>query len=196
MPFPSNLEAMFAAGYVYSRAETCPVCGLEVEIYLTPGKREIAMEPMCGKHSPAVRHYQVCNIAPKQEEQSGRGQSTGTAGELEPTRPDSNRSVQVPVDSPDGHGGRSNTTPSVPSGLPVGRCDARSQIKLHGVTDPNHQIIAVGWDDGTLVVQFKTAKWSYANVPEDLFLKLRRVPFAYRQFNSTIKGKFTATKME
>jgi len=54
----------------------------------------------------------------------------------------------------------------------------------------------VGWDDGVLVCQFKTAKWSYAGVPEAEFVKLRRVPYAYRIFISNIKGKYPATKLE
>jgi hypothetical protein len=54
----------------------------------------------------------------------------------------------------------------------------------------------VGWDDGVLVCQFKTAKWSYAGVPEAEFVKLRMVPYAYRIFTTNIKGKYPATKME
>ena len=68
---------------------------------------------------------------------------------------------------------------------------------MHGVTDPNHQLIAVGYEPvtGTLVCQFKTAKWSYAGVPENEYLKLRKNPFAYRIFTTNIKGKYPATKM-
>ena len=70
---------------------------------------------------------------------------------------------------------------------------------MHGVTDPNHQLIAVGYEPvtGTLVCQFKTAKWGYGpGVPEAEFMKLRHSPFAYRIFTCNIKGKFTATKLE
>jgi hypothetical protein len=78
----------------------------------------------------------------------------------------------------------------------VGGHDARS-IKLHGVTDPNYQLLAAGWYDGTLVCQFKTAKWAYGPyVPEAEYLKLRNSPYAYRIFTSNIKNKFTATKLE
>ena len=31
-------------------------------------------------------------------------------------------------------------------------------------------------------------------MPEDLYLKLRRVPFAYRQYIATIKGKTSLTR--
>jgi len=54
----------------------------------------------------------------------------------------------------------------------------------------------VGWDDGVLVCQFKTAKWGYAGVPEAEFVKLKRAPYAYRIFTTNIKGKYPATKME
>lgn len=67
MPFPSSLGEMFAAGYEYARCETCRDCGLDVEVYLTPGKRELLMEPMCGEHSPAVRHLERCDISAKEK---------------------------------------------------------------------------------------------------------------------------------
>ena len=54
----------------------------------------------------------------------------------------------------------------------------------------------MGWDDGVLVCQFKTAKWGYAGVPEAEFVKLKRAPYAYRIFTANIKGKYPATKME
>jgi hypothetical protein len=141
---------MFSSGYDYARWEHCAACGETVELYTTPGGRTIAMEPMCSRESPAVRHYLVCKPAnPTPEEQKPQEQAV-----------------------------------------------APQQIAMYGVNDPNHQLIAVGWDDGVLVCQFKTAKWSYAGVPESEFYKLRRVPYAYRIFISNIKGKYPATKLE
>ena len=72
-----------------------------------------------------------------------------------------------------------------------------ADVSMYGVTDPNHQLIAVGYEPvaGILVCQFKTAKWSYLGVPENEFLKLRKVPFAYRIFTTNIKGKYPATKL-
>ena len=64
------------------------------------------------------------------------------------------------------------------------------------MNDPNHQLIAVGWDDGILVCQWAKGKGQHTGVPEDLYLKLRRVPFAYRQYIATIKGKYPYTKLE
>ena len=150
MPFPATLAAMFSSGYDYARWEHCAVCGEPVEVYTTPGKREIAMEPMCSRESPAVRHYEVCKP--------------------------------------------SNPTPEAQK--PQEQAAATRQIAMYGVNDPNHQLIAVGWDDGVLVCQFKTAKWGYAGVPEAEFVKLKRVPYAYRIFTTNIKGKYPATKME
>ena len=150
MPFPSTLDAMFSSGYDYARWEHCAACSETVEIYTTPGKREMAFEPMCSSESPAVRHYLVCKPAnPTPEEQKPQEQAV-----------------------------------------------APQQIAMYGVNDPNHQLIAVGWDDGVLVCQFKTAKWGYAGVPEAEFVKLKRVPYAYRIFISNIKGKYPATKLE
>ncbi len=60
MPFPINLESLLAAGYVFLRSETCPACQEPVEVFTTPGKRELAMQPMCELLRPAVRHYLVC----------------------------------------------------------------------------------------------------------------------------------------
>ena len=69
MPFPSDLAQLKAAGYTYLRSETCPVCHEPVEIYSTPGKREIALNAMRDERvgftllpmgEPAVRHYETC----------------------------------------------------------------------------------------------------------------------------------------
>jgi hypothetical protein len=74
---------------------------------------------------------------------------------------------------------------------------APRQIAMYAVTDPNRQLLSVGWDDGVLVCQWaKDKKGQHTGVPEDLYLKLRRVPFAYRQYIATIKGKFPYEKME
>jgi hypothetical protein len=69
---------------------------------------------------------------------------------------------------------------------------------MYGVNDPNHQLLAVGYDpvDCVLVCQWAKGKGKHTGVPEDLYLKLRRVPFAYRQYISTIKGKYPYTKVE
>ena len=150
MPFPTTLAAMFSSGNDYARWEHCAACGEPVEIYTTPGGRTIAMEPMCSRESPAVRHYLVCKPAnPTPEEQKPQEQAV-----------------------------------------------APRQIAMYGVNDPNHQLIAVGWDDGVLVCQWAKGKGQHTGVPEDLYLKLRRVLFAYRQYIATIKGKFPYTKME
>ena len=67
MAFPLNLEEFLAAGYELIRPErypdpdTCPVCGDAVEVFTTPGKRKISMNPMCLPTSPAVRHVLTCS---------------------------------------------------------------------------------------------------------------------------------------
>ena len=87
-----------------------------------------------------------------------------------------------------------NPTPEAQK--PQEQAAAPRQIAMYGVNDPNRQLIAVGWYDGVLVCQFKTAKWSYVGVPEAEVIKLRNSPFAYRLFTLNIKGKFPATKLE
>lgn len=151
MPFPPNLEAMHAVGYEYVRAETCRECGLEVEVYLTPGKREIQMEPMCGNHSLAIRHLEVCtpsgrcNIAPKQE------------------------------------------PPSAPRSGP-----------WHAVTDPNGQLLGVKYDpvDGIFRCRWRKGEGFHTGVPEEIFLTIQRVPFAYSYYQRRVKGQFPYTKVE
>ena len=192
MPFPLDLESLLAAGYTFARSEICPVCQEAVEVFTTPGKREIALNPMCELLRPAVRHYETCNVTPKQEATNG---STGNDVQDAQGR-DSDRGVDGAV----GHASRevreADNEPSVQRGLPVGGHDAQgSGIKLYGVTDPNKQLLAVGWDDGVLVCQWSKSKGQHTGVPEDLYLKLRRVPFAYRQYIATIKGKFPYEKL-
>jgi hypothetical protein len=172
MPFPATLDALKQAGYTFLRGDVCSVCHEPVEVYSTPGKREIAMNPMrieregftlaCGGE-PAVRHYETCNIAPN----------------LSPVEPSAVPGVSKPSPEPQRE--------PVPHPAP--------HVAMFGVNDPNHQLLAVGWLHGNLVCQFKTAKWSYAGVPEAEFEKLKKVPFAYRIFTSNIKGKYPATKL-
>ena len=78
MPFPTTLAAMFSSGYDYARWEHCAVCGETVELYTTPGKREIAMEPMCSRESPAVRHYEVCKPKDAQDPHHRKDDKTAT----------------------------------------------------------------------------------------------------------------------
>jgi len=64
MPFPADRQQLEATGHTFNRSEVCPVCGEPVEIWITPGKREIQMNPMILLDRPAIRHYESCNIAP------------------------------------------------------------------------------------------------------------------------------------
>ena len=176
MPFPATQEALFAAGYSYARWERCPVCTLDVEIWNSPGKRTIAMEPMPSFKTPAIRHYEQCNLAPKQEEQSGRGNVQDAAGR------DSNRRDGVHAT-----GGQVPSQTDGARGLRDGGLDAHgSGIKLYGVTDKN--MIAAGWLGGTLAIQFRYGKYHYANVAEDVFQKIRNNPFPNSLFVKLVKN--------
>ena len=162
MAFPSNLEELQAAGYVFHRTEPCLICKNNVEIFTTPGMREISLDPMYLLTSPAVRHYETCN-----------------------TRTN-------PVETP-----QARPAPK-PSPEPQQAQDAAGidSIPMFGVSDPNRQLLSVGWRDGVLVCQFAKGKGQYAGVPEDEYLKLRRARFAYRQLHTNIKGKYPYTKLE
>jgi hypothetical protein len=194
MPFPLDLESLLAAGYTFARSEICPVCQEAVEVFTTPGKREIALNPMCELLRPAVRHYETCNVTPKQEATNG---STGNDVQDAQGR-DSDRSAQVYSE----HAGRevreADNDASVQRGLPVGRRDAQGAgIKLYGVTDKN--MIACGWQDGTLAIQFRYGLYHYANVPENVFVTLRRNPYPNNYFTKVVKNHpelYPCTKME
>lgn len=152
MPFPPNLEALEAAGYTFARQETCTECRELVQVFTTPGKREIVMDTMMLLTSPATRHYLSCAISQ---------QSVEPSQEPGPSKP-----------SPE---------PQKPQeGANTGQ-----QIKLYGVTDKN--MMAVGWLDGTLKVQFRFGCYLYANVAEDVFVKIRNNPFPNSLFTKIIK---------
>jgi hypothetical protein len=61
MPFPEDFESFEDAGYVFNRSEECLICGEDVEIFITPGGREITMNPMHLLTDPAIQHYKTCN---------------------------------------------------------------------------------------------------------------------------------------
>lgn len=63
---------------------------------------------------------------------------------------------------------------------------APRQIKLYGVTDKN--MIACGWLDGTLEIAFKSGRYRYANVPENMFVTLRKNPYPNSYFTKVVKN--------
>ena len=67
-----------------------------------------------------------------------------------------------------------------------GRDAQGSGIKLYGVTDKN--MIACGWQDGTLAIQFRYGLYRYANVPENVFVTLRRNPYPNSYFTKVVKN--------
>lgn len=68
---------------------------------------------------------------------------------------------------------------------------------MYGVNDPNHQLLAVGYEpvSAVLYCRFKAATWKYKGVPEAKYLSLRRVPFAYSYFTKQIKSAYPAEKV-
>jgi hypothetical protein len=198
MPFPANYEEMETAGYRWLRMITCESCGESVEIFSTPGKRELGMVPMCLLTSKAVKHFEICQ--PKEET---NGKAIGGLGEDLHSDPreqrngpeETERSVRNDgATGPDINSGRvlgrqssingKHSQASLPMG---GRDDEGSAIKLYGVTDKN--MIAVGWSEGTLKVQFRFGAYLYSNVAEDAFLKIKANPFPNALFTKIIKSK-------
>jgi hypothetical protein len=60
MPFPRDLDALKAAGYVFQNHAVCRGCGQDVEWYLTPRGSKIPMDPMNRGTSPAISHFSTC----------------------------------------------------------------------------------------------------------------------------------------
>lgn len=176
-------DALFASGCQYIRWEDCQTCGECVEVWLSPGKREWRFDPMPSHESPAIQHYVSC-IPKENNNGTTRSAVQDTAGR------DSDRGNESP--HLDEHARASKDGQEV---LPVRGFDARS-IKLHGVTDPNYNLLAAGWAEGTLRVRFSKGEGFHVGVPEDLFLKLKHSRCALRQYNLTIKDKFQYTKVE
>jgi hypothetical protein len=50
-------------------------------------------------------------------------------------------------------------------------------------------MIACGWQDGTLAIQFRYGLYHYGNVPENVFATLRRNPYPNSYFSKVVKSK-------
>ena len=60
-------------------------------------------------------------------------------------------------------------------------------------------MIACGWQDGTLAIQFRYGLYHYANVPENLFVTLRKNPYPNSYFTKVVKNHpelYHHTKLE
>ena len=60
MPFPKDLDAMKAAGYVFSNYATCRGCGADIEWWSSPKGSKIPMDPMDKGTSEATSHFATC----------------------------------------------------------------------------------------------------------------------------------------
>lgn len=169
MPFPPDSESLLAAGYKFLRSETCSQCREMIEIFSTPGGREIVMDPMGLELSPAVPHWKTCGV----QYCTNGNEGSAEAGQSKPSQP-------------------------VQQGQEGAKESTQGAFKMYAVNDPNHQLLAVGYEpvDGILRCRFPKAYYDYRGVPEDKFESLKKVPYAYSYFTKTIKGKFPATKVE
>ena len=224
MPFPVDLEALEAAGYVYDRSGKCSECGEDVEYFKTPAKREIVMDPMGTPGRAAIQHWNTCKPRPQtkdaliaaghvfyQRNECAKCKkaidwyrdSGGVLTAYDPMMGGDWKAVvhgcigaiSHSVEEPSEEAGGSEPTPESQQGQEGG--NAGQEIKLYGVNDPNHQLIAVGYEPvgGILVCQWAKGKGQHLEVPEALYLELRRVPFAYKTYQQKLKGKFTDQKL-
>lgn len=203
MPFPSNLEAMLSAGYEYVRAETCRECRMEVEVYLTPGKRELLMEPMPGNESLAVRHLEVCNPLPASKDELLK---VGYTLAKRIPCPVCKRAIEEYS-----HTSRETLflNPMMGGDWPVvpHRCNIAPKQEppsaprsgpWHAVTDPNGQLLGVKYDPvgGIFRCRWRKGEGFHTGVPEEIFVTIQRVPFAYSYYQKRVKGQFPYTKVE
>ena len=64
----------------------------------------------------------------------------------------------------------------------------KTPIVMRSVADRN--MVAVGWMDGTLEVWFKSGRYRFTNVPEDVFVKIAnpRQPYPNNIFTKLVKN--------
>ena len=133
------------------------------------------MQPMIelyDRQSDTTKYF-----APKQEEQSGteatgRG-SVSTGGREHQRDSDQQAESRSEAQILERTGGVSSAQ--------------GSGIKLYGIRDKN--MMAVGWQDGTLKVAFRFGTYLYANVAEDAYLKIKNNPYPNALFTKLVKSK-------
>ena len=167
MPFPSILEEFLAAGYEFIRPERYP----------DPDTCPVCGDAVENFTTPGKREISMnpmCNLlAPAVRHFLTCNTRTNPV--------DAPPVVSAPKPSPEPN--QSQASAGI-DGIP-----------MFGVSDKNHQLLSVGWREGILVCQWGKGRGYHTGIPEDLYIKLRRVPFAYRQYNSTIKGKYPYIKL-
>jgi hypothetical protein len=168
MGFPSNLEELQAEGYEFIRPEMYP---------------DLDTCPVCGD---AVENFttpgkRVISMNPMYHLLAPAVRHVLTCNTRANTG-DAPTAVDAPKPSPETQQGQGA------AGI--------DSIPMFGVTDPNYQLLSVGWRNGFMVCQFAKAKWSYGpGVPESELEKLRRARYAYRIFLANIKGNYSETKL-
>lgn len=166
-PMPASKADLAKQGWKFQARTECFECKRAVESWMDRQGEPVKLECMMGDDWPVVLHR--CRLVQSRTDEFKASEAT-----------------------------RQPVTPSVPQTPVLEAPEGRNEgFKMYGVSDPNHQLLAVGYEpvDRILRCRFQKAEYDYRGVPEDLYLKLRRVPFAYRQFRSTIKDKFSAKKV-
>lgn len=71
-------------------------------------------------------------------------------------------------------------------------------MQMYGVNDPNHQLLAVGYEPTGGILRCRWSKgWGeHSGVPEKVFVLIRRVPYAYGYYQKSVKGRYPYKKIE
>lgn len=61
MPFPTSIDGLIAAGYVFENDSTCAGCGARIEWYRTPKGKKMPMD--VDEKGNCVSHFATCKKA-------------------------------------------------------------------------------------------------------------------------------------
>lgn len=157
-------------GYYKSGESVCFQCKERVHLYTGDDGTQVAVNPnVSGSWEEVLHNCKVVQYRTNPPEASRQEDSSEASSEYQQELEDAVAPQKVDV----------------------------SAIKMYAVNDPNHQLIAVGYEpvDGILRCRWAKGEGFHRGVPEDLYDKLRRVPYAYRQYAQTVKGKFPYTRI-
>lgn len=166
-PMPASKADLAKQGWKFQARTECFECKRAVESWLDRQGEPVKLECMMGDDWPVVLHK--CRLVQSRTEVKN-----------EP------HEQELP-----------NTSTEVQRGQEGAILGQQQAFKMYGVTDPNHQLLAVGYEpvDGILRCQWAKGLGEHRGVPEDVYMKLRTARFAYRQYQLTVKGKFPYTKV-
>jgi len=217
MPFPSNLEALEKSGYKFLRMDVCKECGGSVEVFKTPGGRQITCNPMSLLTTPAVEHFRTCNPESPEIRQALESNGwvfgsrtecqkckkavetwTSPKGEVHTFQPMMEALWPVREHGPYCKSGailHRNVQPAIqtegtllPPESQQERGGASAGQEIKLYGVMDKNMIAVGWLDGTLKISFRFGTYIYRGVPENIFTTLRANPYPNNYFSKVVKS--------